>query len=68
MEIDFRSLPSRLHLSKRGMEISVISCPVWGLGGETMDHILFKCKLALEVWALVGRWCDVTFPSTTSIK
>ena len=40
------------------MELDSIVCPVCDHGGETIDHLLFKCELAETLF----------FPNTASIK
>ena len=48
--------------------LEAIGCPVCHNGGETLEHLFFKCQLVVDVWRAVARWCDVSFPSALSIK
>nr|GEV19206.1 hypothetical protein [Tanacetum cinerariifolium] len=54
-------LPTRLNISKRGMDIAFISCPVCGLTVKSVSHIFFACQFAREVFYKVCNWWDVTF-------
>ena len=61
-------LPTRFNLSKRGFPLESICCPVCKVGGETLEHILFECELAVDLWKAIARWCNVIFPASSSIK
>jgi hypothetical protein len=55
-------LPHRLNLSRRGLEIQSISCPVCSNGMESNDHIFYMCDVALHIWRLVRIWCNMAIP------
>ncbi|GJT38775.1 hypothetical protein Tco_0938640 [Tanacetum coccineum] len=70
---------SRLKLSKLYMvrkvalitmvaSIMVISCPSFNGNMESSNHIYFECNIAKDIWILVGKWCDISFPPITSYK
>ena len=61
-------LPTRFNLSKRGFPLESICCPVCNIGGEMLDHLFFKCVLAVDLWKVIARWCNVVFPTNSSIK
>ena len=42
-------LPTRLNLSKRGVNISPL-CPICDQEMESITDALFQCDLALQVW------------------
>ncbi|GJT75675.1 putative RNA-directed DNA polymerase, eukaryota, reverse transcriptase zinc-binding domain protein [Tanacetum coccineum] len=42
-------LPTRLNLSKRGLEIDSILCPICNANVESNDHIFFNCEVASSV-------------------
>ncbi|GJV87766.1 RNA-directed DNA polymerase, eukaryota [Tanacetum coccineum] len=37
-------------------------------GDETINHLMLHCDLAWDVWALVGRWWSLDFPSVLTIR
>nr|GEX46395.1 protein kinase-like domain-containing protein [Tanacetum cinerariifolium] len=49
-------LPCRLKLSRLGIDIPCLSCPMYDSGVESMAHLLFACPLARAVLAKVRRW------------
>ncbi|GJR63456.1 RNA-directed DNA polymerase, eukaryota, reverse transcriptase zinc-binding domain protein [Tanacetum coccineum] len=53
------SLPTRLNLSLRGLEIPSIECPICNIGMESVDHVFFGCELAFNNWRLVRVWTDI---------
>ncbi|GJS33617.1 RNA-directed DNA polymerase, eukaryota, reverse transcriptase zinc-binding domain protein [Tanacetum coccineum] len=55
-------LSRRLNLSSRGIEIPEISCPSCNGNMESNHHIFFECSLAKEVWKIIRRWCNDSFP------
>ncbi|GJT11009.1 RNA-directed DNA polymerase, eukaryota [Tanacetum coccineum] len=52
-------LSTRYNLSRKGIKIASIMCPVCGVSMESLSHVLFTCTLANEVWKRVYNWCQV---------
>ncbi|GKE16864.1 RNA-directed DNA polymerase, eukaryota, partial [Tanacetum coccineum] len=59
-------LPHRLNLSSRGIDIPSISCSSCNGNVESADHVFFECDLVKEIWSLVRKWCDLSFPPFAS--
>ncbi|GJV11474.1 RNA-directed DNA polymerase, eukaryota, reverse transcriptase zinc-binding domain protein [Tanacetum coccineum] len=55
-------LPHRLNLSRRGLDIQSIDCPICNNDRETNDHIFFSCDVASNIWRLVHVWSDLSIP------
>ncbi|XP_071695019.1 uncharacterized protein [Rutidosis leptorrhynchoides] len=55
-------LPTRLNLSKRGLEMKQISCLSCNYGIESLDHALFGCPIAKQVWSRIQLWTNVGLP------
>ncbi|GKB99257.1 RNA-directed DNA polymerase, eukaryota, partial [Tanacetum coccineum] len=53
-------LPHRLNLSKHGIEIDSILCPVCHNHVESAEHIFFSCDVASQIWRMVRIWCNIT--------
>ncbi|XP_071727188.1 uncharacterized protein [Rutidosis leptorrhynchoides] len=49
-------IPVRVELDKRGIDLHSLRCPVYDDGIETVDHILFKCNFAKDIWLKVLNW------------
>ncbi|GJY13020.1 RNA-directed DNA polymerase, eukaryota, partial [Tanacetum coccineum] len=61
-------LPHKLNLSSRGIDIQAISCPSCNGNVESSIHIFFECTIAMDIWMLVRKWCDISFPPFTSYE
>nr|GEY53180.1 hypothetical protein [Tanacetum cinerariifolium] len=55
-------LPHRLNLSYKGIKIPEISCPTCNGNVESNIHNFFECIFAKEIWRIIRRWCDDSFP------
>ncbi|GKA71148.1 RNA-directed DNA polymerase, eukaryota [Tanacetum coccineum] len=53
------SLPTRLNLSLRGLEIPSIVCPLCNVAVESTSHLLFSCSLSRQVRSKVMRWWEL---------
>ncbi|XP_071728522.1 uncharacterized protein [Rutidosis leptorrhynchoides] len=49
-------IPVRVELDKREIDLGYIRCPICDDGLEDVDHALFKCKFANEIWLRVFKW------------
>ncbi|XP_071700173.1 uncharacterized protein [Rutidosis leptorrhynchoides] len=52
-----RRIPVRVELDKRGIDLDSVRCPVCDNDVETVDHIMFQCSFAKDIWNRVSRWC-----------
>ncbi|GKA38747.1 RNA-directed DNA polymerase, eukaryota [Tanacetum coccineum] len=53
------NLPTRLNLSRRGVDLESIFCPICNLAVESSDHILFQCSLVKEIYFKIANWWDI---------
>ncbi|XP_071714472.1 uncharacterized protein [Rutidosis leptorrhynchoides] len=60
--VELNKLPSRLNLSKKGLEIMHIDCPSCGFSVESTEHVLFECPIASQVWSRVQLWTNADMP------
>ncbi|GJY57327.1 RNA-directed DNA polymerase, eukaryota, reverse transcriptase zinc-binding domain protein [Tanacetum coccineum] len=54
-------LPTRINISRRGMEIKSIICPMCGEAAESSRHIFFSCHIARQILRKISRWWDVSY-------
>ncbi|XP_071699262.1 uncharacterized protein [Rutidosis leptorrhynchoides] len=45
-----------VELDKRGIDLGSILCATCGNEIESIDHALFKCKSAVDVWKSIHKW------------
>ncbi|XP_071728811.1 uncharacterized protein [Rutidosis leptorrhynchoides] len=51
-----KRLPTRIELDKRGIDLNSVRCPIYDDDVETLDHSLFFCRDAFDVWIRVYKW------------
>nr|GEV55862.1 RNA-directed DNA polymerase, eukaryota [Tanacetum cinerariifolium] len=61
-------LPTRWNLSRKGIDIASISCPVCDSGIETMYHTLWTYSLATTIWNRVLNWMELSSPILSNIQ
>ncbi|GJS57698.1 RNA-directed DNA polymerase, eukaryota, reverse transcriptase zinc-binding domain protein [Tanacetum coccineum] len=54
-------LPTRLNISRRGIDIPSILCPVCGSVTESSSHLFFDCHVAKDNFRKICRWWEVDF-------
>ena len=55
-------LPTRFNLSRVGIDIHSIVCPICDTCVETVAHLLFSCSMAREVLVKLNRWWNISSP------
>ncbi|GKE77732.1 RNA-directed DNA polymerase, eukaryota, reverse transcriptase zinc-binding domain protein [Tanacetum coccineum] len=60
------NLPTRLNLSRRGLDLPTILCPSCNLAIESSDHIFFRCPLMKDLYSCIARWWDLCIPEFSS--
>ncbi|GKB85526.1 RNA-directed DNA polymerase, eukaryota [Tanacetum coccineum] len=54
-------LPTRLNISRRGIDIPSILCPVCGSVTESSSHLFFDCLVAKDNFRKICLWWEVDF-------
>ena len=60
------ALPTRFNISRRGMDIESILCPICGKGVESSNHLFFCCYMARNVARKISLWWDVHYEEVNS--
>ena len=55
-------VPTRVNLHKIMLDIDSVLCRVCGSTPETIDHMLFGCSVAEEVWKFIEKWWSISLP------
>ncbi|PWA77337.1 hypothetical protein CTI12_AA057870 [Artemisia annua] len=56
-------LPNRWNLSRKGIDIPSLLCPVFSSFPETNFHLFWDCNVASAIWKFVFRWVDIHPPN-----
>ncbi|GJX70072.1 RNA-directed DNA polymerase, eukaryota, reverse transcriptase zinc-binding domain protein [Tanacetum coccineum] len=57
--VKLNNLPTRLNLSRRGMELHSIFCPLCNMAVESTNHLFFACPMMKNLYKVITRWWDV---------
>ncbi|GKB50799.1 RNA-directed DNA polymerase, eukaryota [Tanacetum coccineum] len=59
-KIRFDFLPTRLNLSRRGVEIQSIICPTCNKEVESTSHVFFSCSLVRDIYRKIAAWWELS--------
>ncbi|GJX65365.1 RNA-directed DNA polymerase, eukaryota [Tanacetum coccineum] len=57
-KVRYDFLPTRLNLSRRGIEIQSIICPSCNKEVESSNHIFFACSLVRNIYRKIATWWE----------
>ncbi|XP_071713102.1 uncharacterized protein [Rutidosis leptorrhynchoides] len=60
-------LPVTTELGKNGIDLDSLRCPVCDDGLETLDHVLYNCCFAKEVWKRCFQWWGKSLHNNSSV-
>nr|GEX60712.1 RNA-directed DNA polymerase, eukaryota, reverse transcriptase zinc-binding domain protein [Tanacetum cinerariifolium]GEX61861.1 RNA-directed DNA polymerase, eukaryota, reverse transcriptase zinc-binding domain protein [Tanacetum cinerariifolium] len=60
-------LPTLANLVQNGIDINSLLCPMCDNYVKNVDHLIFSCEMARDLWRLLARWCELDFPGVSSI-
>nr|GEX08245.1 RNA-directed DNA polymerase, eukaryota, reverse transcriptase zinc-binding domain protein [Tanacetum cinerariifolium] len=66
--IKLNNLPTRLNLSRRGLELQTILCLSCNLAVESTYHLFFRCSMMKDLYARIAKWWDVNMPNSPLLK
>nr|GEY00725.1 RNA-directed DNA polymerase, eukaryota, reverse transcriptase zinc-binding domain protein [Tanacetum cinerariifolium] len=52
-------LPTRINLSKRGLDVPCVLCPNYRNAVKSFNHLFFGCLMAMDLFRLLGRWWNI---------
>nr|GFA40954.1 RNA-directed DNA polymerase, eukaryota, reverse transcriptase zinc-binding domain protein [Tanacetum cinerariifolium] len=50
-----------MNLSRRGIDIQAISCPICDYGVESSDHLFFRCNMIRNIGKQIVRWWNINY-------
>nr|GEU84862.1 RNA-directed DNA polymerase, eukaryota [Tanacetum cinerariifolium] len=65
-KIKLDALPTRLIISRRGMPLNSIACPICDRGVESSSHLFFACSLATQLACKISLWWNLPYAEITS--
>ncbi|GJS83594.1 RNA-directed DNA polymerase, eukaryota [Tanacetum coccineum] len=67
-KIKMDGLPTRMNISRRGIEIDSIVCPICNSGAESSCHIFFQCNLVRHLARKIPSWWNVDYVDVSSYE
>nr|GEW67565.1 RNA-directed DNA polymerase, eukaryota [Tanacetum cinerariifolium] len=58
--------PTRLNISRRGIDIHSITCPICDCRVESSEHLFFRCNLTIQIAHKISLWWNVNFEDVNS--
>nr|GEW45261.1 RNA-directed DNA polymerase, eukaryota [Tanacetum cinerariifolium] len=65
-KVKIDALPTRLNISRRGIDIDTISCPICDCWVESSNHLFFSCSLARQIARKISLWLNVNYVEVNS--
>nr|GEW58242.1 RNA-directed DNA polymerase, eukaryota [Tanacetum cinerariifolium] len=59
-KVSLEGLPTRWNISRRGINISSILCPLCELVVETSKHLFFECAVVKDIFRKICYWWDMS--------
>ena len=67
-KIKIDALPTRYNISRRGIEIDSIDCPICNGGVETTSHLFFQCRLVRLIARKLSSWWNVDYADVNTYE
>ncbi|GJW66594.1 RNA-directed DNA polymerase, eukaryota [Tanacetum coccineum] len=67
-KVRFNFLPTRLNLSRRGIEIQSIICPICNKEVESTSRVFFACSLVRDIYQKIATWWELTYSEFQSYE
>ncbi|GJU35124.1 RNA-directed DNA polymerase, eukaryota, reverse transcriptase zinc-binding domain protein [Tanacetum coccineum] len=67
-KVKMKALPVHFNLSRRGIDIGSITCPVCEREVETTCHLFFKCSIIRQIVRKISSWWDVPYNEVDSYE
>ncbi|GJS39436.1 RNA-directed DNA polymerase, eukaryota, reverse transcriptase zinc-binding domain protein [Tanacetum coccineum] len=58
-KVKLDGLPTRLNISRRGIVIDSIFCPICDNGVESASHLFFSCNMVRQISGKITQWWDI---------
>nr|GEY52614.1 RNA-directed DNA polymerase, eukaryota, reverse transcriptase zinc-binding domain protein [Tanacetum cinerariifolium] len=65
-KVKMNALPTRFNISRRGIDIESIICPLCDSGAESSNHLFFNCTVARHIFSKIVRWWDIVYKEVNS--
>ena len=61
-------IPNRVNISRRGIDIQSLACPICDGGTESSEHLFFRCELSRQIGRKIASWWNVCYADAQSYE
>ncbi|GJT68702.1 retrotransposon protein, putative, ty1-copia subclass [Tanacetum coccineum] len=66
--LQYDALPTRLNLSRRGLDLQSIFCPICNKEVKSSSRIFVACSLVRDIYRKIASWWDVSYSNLSSYE
>ncbi|XP_071715286.1 uncharacterized protein [Rutidosis leptorrhynchoides] len=63
-----RRIAVKVELDRRGIDLDTLLCPICDNVVESVDHAIYSCKSAQDIWIGIFKWWDLSLPSGYTLE
>nr|GEW23231.1 RNA-directed DNA polymerase, eukaryota [Tanacetum cinerariifolium] len=67
-KVKSNALPTCFNISRRGIDIDSIDCPICKMGVETTSHVFFQCNVVRQIMRKISSWWSVDYMEVNSYE
>ncbi|GJV48849.1 RNA-directed DNA polymerase, eukaryota [Tanacetum coccineum] len=67
-KVKSNALPTRFNISRRGMDIDLIVCPICNAGVESTNHIFFQYVIVRQIMRKISFWWNIDYSDVNSYE
>ena len=67
-KVKSNAFPTRFNISRRGMDIDSMVCPICNTGVETTNHIFFQCVVVRQIMRKISYWWNIDYSDVNSYE
>nr|GEY55376.1 RNA-directed DNA polymerase, eukaryota [Tanacetum cinerariifolium] len=67
-KVKSNAFPTRFNISRRGMYIDSMVCPICNTGVETTNHIFFQCVVVRQIMRKISSWWNIDYSDMNSYE
>ncbi|GKA00653.1 RNA-directed DNA polymerase, eukaryota [Tanacetum coccineum] len=67
-KVRYGFIPTRLNLSRRGLDIQSILCANCNKEVESTNHVFFACSMARDIYQKIASWWDINYSEFSSYE
>nr|GFB63505.1 RNA-directed DNA polymerase, eukaryota [Tanacetum cinerariifolium] len=62
------AIPTRVNISRRGVDIQSLACPICDGGMESSERLFFRCDLSRQIGRKIASWWNVCYADAQSYE